>query len=361
MRARSLMALAAGWTLLAGASVEAKSPIKSDEEVVFFPTSAYWTEGMWIIPVHGWIFEPEMDSSWRAKLTASLGSALEDQPGTDRAIFERRLRWFLVDNERGKQIPIRLAGERVRSAASESNGHFHRAIRTKSLAPPVKEGEKPPLIEFLAETREGDRRRFAGQVQLVPPEGVTVVSDIDDTIKITEVLDRRSLIRHTFYLPFEAVTGMAEAYSSWASRGAAFAYLSASPWQLYPELGDFMKDAGFPWGTLRLRYFRLKDRTLVSFLSSSKDYKTDSIERLMKCYPKRRFILVGDSGEKDPEVYGAVARKHPERILHVFIRKVPKSDLGQERMARAFEGLDAGRWTLFDDPAVLSKFSLAGH
>jgi phosphatidate phosphatase APP1 len=163
------------------------------------------------------------------------------------------------------------------------------------------------------------------------------------------------MIRNTFYLPFQEVPGMAEAYQAWARQGAVFFYLSASPWQLYPELSSFMRQSGFPFGSFRLRHFRIKDRSVVRFLRSSKNYKTDTIVNLLKRFPKRRFVLVGDSGEKDPEVYGEIARAHQDRILHIFIRKVPSSDLSAERLAAAFEGIPRDCWTLFDDPAVLAR------
>ena len=42
----------------------------------------------------------------------------------------------------------------------------------------------------------------------VPPKGVSVISDIDDTIKVTEVLDRRRMLYNTFLREFKDVTGM---------------------------------------------------------------------------------------------------------------------------------------------------------
>jgi len=335
------------------ASAGGKSPVKSDEEVVLFTTCACRAGGDWIVPIHGWIFEPEPDSSWRELLTSTLADALDkDAPGLDQRIFEKRLRWFLVDNERGKQVPVRIAGEVHRTSASGADGHFSTGVRVPAGRLPAEPGT---MVETTLVTRPGDRRRFAGRVQLVPPEGITVVSDIDDTIKITGVLDRTTMIHNTFYRSFQAVPGMARVYRQWAAQGAVFFYLSASPWQLFPALDAFLQETGFPPGAMRLRNFRVKDRSLVRFLRSSEDYKTSTIRALMKKYPQRRFVLVGDAGERDPEVYGHIARVHPERVLHVFIRKVDGADLSQQRFARAFAGTDPHRWTLFDDPAELGR------
>lgn len=330
-----------------------QSPIKSDEEVVLFATCAYRAGGDWVVPVHGWIFEPEPDSGWRDMLTSGLADALDgDAPGVDQRIFDKRLRRFLVDNERGKQVPVRIAGRVYPTAASGSNGHFTTGLRIPAGRLPSRPGAMVPVT---AVTRPGDRRNFTGRVHLVPPEGITVVSDIDDTIKITGVLDRTSMIHNTFYRPFREVPGMARAYRRWADQGAALFYLSASPWQLFPALDTFLRQAGFPPGAVRLRHFRVKDRSLVRFLQSSADYKTGTVRALLKKYPQRRFVLVGDAGERDPEVYGRIARAHPARILHVFIRKVQGADLSDKRLDKAFQGLAPHRWTLFDDPAELGR------
>ena len=58
------------------------------------------------------------------------------------------------------------------------------------------------------------------------------------------------------------------------------------------------------------------------FLGPQNQYKTGVIERILADFPRRRFLLVGDSGEQDPEIYGAIARKHPEQVERIFIRNV---------------------------------------
>jgi hypothetical protein len=83
----------------------AASELKADEEVVFFPTAAHLNEvgDRWVIPIHGWVFEPENDSVWRSALVSELLAWLElADEHMDREIFRSRARLFLVDNERGK-------------------------------------------------------------------------------------------------------------------------------------------------------------------------------------------------------------------------------------------------------------------
>jgi phosphatidate phosphatase APP1 len=202
-------------------------------------------------------------------------------------------------------------------------------------------------------TSEDDARHFRGEVLLPPRHGVSVISDIDDTIKVSDVRDRRKLLRRTFVLPFEAVPGMAAAYTAWAEGGATFHYVSSSPWPLYEPLEQFASREGFPVGAYYLKPFGLRDRSLLDLFKSASETKPPVIRAILDRYPRHRFVLVGDSGEKDPEVYGLIARERPAQLLHIFIRRIDGADNREERFAKAFAGLPAAQWTLFSDPSVL--------
>jgi phosphatidate phosphatase APP1 len=326
--------------------------IKSDEEVVFFPTCAVASEdgAIWKVPVHGWIFEPEHDSLRRNLLLASLAASLG--LGVDEArseVFVRRARLFLADNERGKRIAIELAGQRFEVGESGANGHFSGVIELARDALPARL-EAPQWLSFAAVLAADDERRYEGRCQLVAPEGVSVISDIDDTVKVSHVLDRRKLLEATFTRPFEAVPRMAYAFRAWAEAGAVFHYVSSSPWQLYPELEAFLRAEGFPAGSFHLKEVRLKDRTFLDLFAPAEETKPPLIEALLERCPGRRFLLVGDSGEHDPEVYGAVARRAPERIHGVLIRRVEGADNSEARFDAAFADLPRELWRVFEDP-----------
>jgi phosphatidate phosphatase APP1 len=258
---------------------------------------------------------------------------------------------FLADNERGKRLSVRIAGRVHGLARSEANGHF-RSTLTLSREE-VKRHAKGGVLAYEVVTAAGDTRRFRGRVILPPPTGISVISDIDDTIKISHVLDRDELLRHTFAKPFEAVPGMGAAYAAWAERGATFHFVSSSPWQLYPFLGPFAEREGFPPAAFHLKSVRLKDRTLLNLFKSSRETKPPVIRAILRRYPRHRFILVGDSGEQDPEVYGGIARESPQRVVHVFIRRVKDASHEPRRFRAAFAGVPEAKWTLFADPRAL--------
>jgi hypothetical protein len=344
---------------LAAASRVAASPIKSDEEVLLFPTSAHRDGDQWVIPVHGWVYEPERDSVWRSGLVTSLCDALGlTREQVDDGPFVDRVSWFLVDSERGKRLSIRLAGRAHAIGATAIDGHVRADLHVDGI-PDERIGARG-WIAYEAALRPGDPRRFLGDVQLVDPTGVSIVSDVDDTIKITEVTSRRRTLVNTFVRPFRPVPGMPALYRRWESAGAVFHYVSASPWQLYPALAAFLDAEGFPRGTFALREHRFMDGRVTNLLSSPRPHKLQAIRALLRRYPDRRFVLVGDSSESDPEIFGDLAREFPERIERILIRDDPARRMTGARAAEAFRQLP-GKALVFADPARLPAAIRAGR
>ena len=201
--------------------------------------------------------------------------------------------------------------------------------------------------------RTGDPRQLAGVAILLPDTGTSVVSDIDDTVKISEVRDKKKLLARTFLQEFEPVPGMADAYRRWAEAGAAFHYVSASPWQLFDPLDGFFKRDRFPQGSLHLKQFRWKDSSFLSLFQDPVGYKQPIISGLIKQFPNRRFVLVGDSGEQDPEVYGMIYREFPTQVTAIHIRDVTGEDREAARYKAAFDEVPAERWSIFTDATTL--------
>lgn len=345
MHAKSL-ALTLG-LLVTAAAAAADSPIKSDEEVLFFRTGVARVSddgGEGVLPIRGWIYEPETNSWRRRMLLRALAKVLGLPKGSDiDEQFRERARWFLVDSERGKKIPIQVGEKTFVLPKSGKDGIFQADIPgLKGL----RDGNE--VIRFRAITREGDARRFEGQVVLSDTEGVAVITDIDDTVKVTHVTNRKEMLRNTFLRPFTEVEGMSSAYQDWAANGTIFHYVSNSPLQLYPALAEFLDEKGFPLGGIHLRSFWKKGEKV----EGSDDHKPRTIEKLLHLYPQREFVLVGDSGEHDPEFYGAIARKFPDRIRRILIRRAPGADETSERYQAAFEGLPETLWQVFSEPDV---------
>jgi phosphatidate phosphatase APP1 len=114
-------------------------------------------------------------------------------------------------------------------------------------------------------------------------------------------------------------------------------------------LNKFLEHYQFPEGSLYLRTFRIKDSSFFDFLKPSTKYKILTITKLMKQFPERDFILIGDSGEHDPEVYAAILKKFTEQVKKIYIRKVSGSDLSEQRFKTAYKGLAQSKLVLFSE------------
>jgi uncharacterized protein DUF2183 len=350
------MALAAFVSLGTGLGVAAlAAPISSDETVWFFPTvGAQQPDGSWELPVHAWVFELEgglASGGGEADLSTervqdSVDRLLDSTDLGGRAgAFNERIRFFtpLLDNERGKEIELTIDDTVVELAPTRANGHVLDTVPYRGAAAPGS------WLAFASTHPSGTT--IEGAVQLVPPRGRSVISDIDDTIKISEVLDKRALLANTFVHPYRPVEGMPELYSG-ALRGRYFHYVSASPWRLYPALAPFL--AQFPRGAIYLRHFRIQDGSFLEFLESSEDYKVDTIRGIFERYPGHTFTLIGDSGEHDPAVYAQIYAAYPAQVEAILIRNVVGSAWTEARFRTTFPDIPDDRWEFFDRPEGLA-------
>lgn len=159
-------------------------------------------------------------------------------------------------------------------------------------------------------------------IDIIGDHGVSLISDIDDTIKKSSIsMGAREIFRNTFIRDLKDLTvaGVREWYGELHKMGVRFHYCSNSPWQLFPVIATFFGLAGLPPGSLHLKQY---SGMLQGIFEPVAERKKGTLEKILRDFPRRRFILVGDSGEADLEVYTDLALAHPGRILAVFIRDV---------------------------------------
>ena len=341
-------------SLPAQTAVDATGPVTSldgDEHLVLSTTAARPAPGGgWLVPVEAWVHEPEDSVVRAAAIEQTLDLAFDIELDDDsRPRFEQRLAPFLADNERGERVVVRVfgdvAGRHIELPRTEADGRTRTEILVAAeLASTLaRDGE----LRFVAVLPGDDERLITGRALLQGLEGVTVISDIDDTVKLTGVGDITRVLRRTFVEDFEAVPGMAALYRSWAERGAALHFVSSSPQPMADALEVFLDEAGFPTSTLHLAPFRVKDPSVLDLISKGPAGKTVRIGRILDGWPERRFVLVGDTGERDPEIYAALLAEHPERIAAVALRNVTGATREDDRFGPLFENLPANRWMLF--------------
>jgi phosphatidate phosphatase APP1 len=333
--------------------------LESQETVVFYPTfGVRESSGTWRIPIAGTVYEPGYVGLTKRILLRLLQRVMRAQPWElQTALFQERIQGFIAATEPGKRVAVQV-GERIQPLQKKSTrmGYFSGSVRISEaeVEALAQEGAlQDGWLNFRVASPHDEHQNFMGRAQLLPATGVSVITDIDDTIKHTEVTCRMSLLRNTFLREFLPISGMADVYQNWAARGAAFHYVSSSPWQLYAPLAELCTAGGFPNGSFHLRAFRLRDHMLRRLFLVRRPVKGFMIKSVVATFPQRKFLLVGDSGEKDPEIYGAIARRFPNQVAGIFIRELSQRPLDARRARKAFRHVSPRVWSIFQHPDQL--------
>jgi phosphatidate phosphatase APP1 len=321
------------------------------DRVLLFATAACLTEddASWHVPVRGWVFQPREDAALRRAAQATLRRFLRMDPASaESVLLAERLRWFLVHSSKRVSVTVRVAGQVATLGPSDHQGHFGGSVQVPVDA--ANRAARSGVLEVEAHSPAGPSTAIS---LLVGREGLSLISDIDDTLKVSGVRDKRALLRNTLLGKFRAPEGMPALCRRFQQRGAALHLVSASPWQLYQPLADFFRAELFPPASFALKRVRLRDSTVFNLFADPAGTKRPAIEDLLADYPGRRFCLLGDTGEHDPETYAELWRKHPQQVVCVYLRNVTGETADMERYRGAFAGLDPERWRLFTDPSEL--------
>ena len=276
------------------------------------------------------------------------GRVLDNPPPRDAVEGEgvgsavrRTLASFVTDELPDVALRITVGDESVKTV-SDDEGYFRVVLAGGAPVGPWAAG----TVELAAPYRGLTSERTPFRVLVPPPDAAFgVVSDVDDTIIETGVQRAGLMLRQTFTgsaLTRTPFPGAAELYRDLAAGGNPFFHVSSSPWNLHAFLLAFLEHRGFPLGPLMLR-------DLLG-TPQGRDRKHERIEEVLELHPTLRFVLIGDSGEHDPQIYADIVRAHPGRILAVYIREV-RLDPGDGRVEAVSD-----RWEQ-DVPFVLAADS----
>jgi phosphatidate phosphatase APP1 len=282
------------------------------------------------------------------------GRVLQDEPVG--AAGENDTLWKNVANTwkrfESDEVPFARVRVRVpgweREITADDEGYFHAAIESPALAGEAGSHTWHPVeLELVHPPEPGVRA--TGQV-MVPSADAEygVISDIDDTVVETGVTKRLAMARTVFLgnartrLPFKGVAAFYQALVEGIQEGGPnpIFFVSGSPWNLYDLLIEFMDLQGIPKGPLLLKDFGLDPRKLLK--TDTREHKLSCIRPILDLYPKLPFILIGDSGEKDPEIYREVVREYPGRIRAIYIRQIASGRRDEEVIELAKEVRDEG-------------------
>jgi phosphatidate phosphatase APP1 len=244
----------------------------------------------------------------------------------------------------GARVEIRVGSQRWQAVADDE-GYF-------TLDLPLEHPVDPAQIwhtlwvELIEPPARNAPVQVTAEVMTPPPSArFAVISDIDDTIvqshaasllrSFTEVFFENAYTR----LPFAGVAALYQAF--WRGMSSVemnpIFYVSSSPWNFYDFLVEFMARHHLPAGPMFLHDYGLA-RPLSAL---SHRHKLKPIHWLLETYPALPFVLIGDSGQRDPELYSEIVRDYPGRLAAIFIRDVSSKrrdvsvdSLGAEALAQ---------------------------
>ncbi|HET7711265.1 MAG TPA: phosphatase domain-containing protein [Thermoanaerobaculia bacterium] len=229
-----------------------------------------------------------------------------------------------------------VAGARVRAtfgrltaeAVTDEEGHFQLRIAPEELDSAARWHEV--LLQL-----EGEETRYPAHVMVPPSHAeMMVISDIDDTIVQTGATSLWTMMETTFLrnaamrVPFEGVSNF---YAALIRDRNPIFYVSSSPWNLYELLSDFLKINDIPHGPMLLQDFGIGDEKLIH--APHDVHKVEKIRLVLDYYPDLPAVLIGDSGQRDPEIYLQIIQAYPARIRAAFIRDVTP-DVRDQAVAR---------------------------
>jgi phosphatidate phosphatase APP1 len=236
----------------------------------------------------------------------------------------------------GAQVELRIGNHRT-TEVTDSRG-----FANFSLPVPGLRAGWHDAVAVTTPIEDGESASGTGRVvkpSLAAP--FLVISDIDDTILLTGLTEGVAMVARTVLREASqraAIPGMASLYRGLArgipSRSGkrqpepTFFYVSTGSWTFYPTLQEFVQLRGFPQGPMFLTDWGPTERYIRR---SGAEHKRTAIRRLFEAYPSMDFVLVGDSGQRDPLTYEEMAREFPGRVRLILIRQVGPDD--EERNA----------------------------
>jgi phosphatidate phosphatase APP1 len=287
------------------------------------------------------------------------GRALENEvPRPPRASdrwhdnLRRALRQLESDEVPGLSLRVALAGREL-AATTDDEGYFHLDF---PLPEPLPTGWHPAKVRVTDATLDAALGvEGLGRV-LVPSEGARfgVISDIDDTILQSHVQDRLRQVRLTLLgnavtrLSFEGTGDLFRGMARAGSDAPVF-YVSRSAWNLHAVLEHFIERQGLPRGPLVLR-----DLALPPWSQSQRHHKQREIERILEMYPGVSFVMIGDSGQRDPQIYRDLCVRHPDQVEAILIRDVTPGKTSAAEVLR--DGDLARPWLVFEDGREAIEF-----
>lgn len=245
------------------------------------------------------------------------------------SVFKNSYRLFKLYSPKHvkyRTIHLYYEGEKKWEVTLDDAGYFRVTLD-------LDEGIDPNAIRYyLGESKiEIHKPNYSlNNIYKIADEGKIIVSDIDDTVLVSHATNKwkkiKTLIKYGA-LQRQQVEAMNEFFQQMNANHGVI-YLSNSEMNLYPLIKNFLNKHKYPLGPLFLReHMKISQVIRRKYrYFQSKEHKKYTLQLLMESFPNKKFILVGDSGQKDPEIYLSISKQFSHQVERVYIREIKVGD-----------------------------------
>ncbi|RYP09794.1 hypothetical protein DL764_001048 [Monosporascus ibericus] len=373
-----------------GSAVQHRLDLSDDDlaalptQVLNIPGYANWTDEGWNVRIHGNVYKQPDTSPETLDALANeflIGVDIADLPEEQQVQARNVTASIYIVQQADQSVTINFendvavqpnAGTSLINAGggqqsikmpyeTTPQGDFDAFVTLKNTTGPdggyLLPGNETASIQALNAYAEGTDSGNA-TAYLVPREGFTIISDIDDILRVTRIYLPNEGILNTFARPFRPWENMPEIYALWSATipDVHFHYLTTTPEQVTRNYMEFIYKT-YPLGSFDTRPLNFSD------IKATTAIRRFLLDKIFATFPERRFVLVGDVSNADiMKAYPQLAKDYPEQVQCIFLRNTTATD-GSDLLpydTSGFEGLDQKRYMFFVHPDDLKGSDIIG-
>ncbi|KAH6656699.1 hypothetical protein BKA67DRAFT_552744 [Truncatella angustata] len=373
-----------------GDDVESSLGINDDDlratptQALNLPAYANWTDQGWNVRVHGNIFKQPNISQEKVDDLANvflIDVDIADLPADQQNQARNLTREIFIVQQADQNVTINFVNDvTVEPGASGGVINAEGGAQTIRMPyPTTDEGDFDSFVLLANTTGPNGGHLIAGNATssiqslnmyvngtdtgnatayLVPPEGMTIISDIDDILRITKIYEPKEGLLNSFARPFTQWENMPDIYANWSASipNFHFHYLTTTPEQVTRNYMEFIYKT-YPLGSFDTRPLNFSD------VSATLQIRRFLLDKIFQTFPQRKFVLMGDTTNSDVmKAYPALAKDYPGQVQCIFLRNTSATDSGDlfPYDTSGFEGLNQTQYMFFLNANDLTNLDIVG-
>ncbi|KAI0181703.1 hypothetical protein GGR52DRAFT_51972 [Hypoxylon sp. FL1284] len=352
-------------------------------QVLNLPAYANWTDQGWNVRVHGNVFKQPNISQEKLDDLANvflIGTDIDELSPPEQTQARNLTSEIFVIQQKDRNVTINF--ENDVDVRPDASGGVINAGGAQSITmpyPTTDEGDFDAFVILQNTTGNNDGHLMAGNATssiqalnmyangtdtgnatayLVPPTGFTIISDIDDILRVTKIYDPKEGLLNSFARAFTPWMNMPDIYANWSATipNFHFHYLTTTPEQVTRNYMEFIYKT-YPLGSFDTRPLNFSD------VSATLSIRKALLDKIFQTFPQRKFVLMADTSNSDVmKDYPQMVRDYPGQVQCIFLRNTTATDDTDlfPYDTSGFEGIDQRQYMFFVTPDDLRGVDILG-